>query len=671
MARTTEKNDINTREHILACLSPSPSNAKIVKTAARMAAAFGGSFTALYVQTPASEKMDEASKKRLQYHIRLAEQSGAAITTLFGEDVSFQIAEFARISGVTKVVIGRSNIRRRHFWSKPTLTEKLSELAPDMDIHIIPDGASDAKYRERPASFLQNLIPYPKDIVITLSILTAISLLGLLFHGLGFTEANIITVYILGVLLTSLFTKGYACSVISSVMSVMLFNFFFTEPHLTFHAYDSGYPVTFAIMLAASVITGTLASKLKTHAKLSAQSAFRTKVLLDTNQMLQKAQDDAEVINITATQLMKLLGRTIVVYSAGENGLSKGMLFPVDPENSYEELFSDAEQAVARWTYENRHRSGATTETNKKARCLYMAIRINSRVYGVVGIPIKGKPLDSFESGMLLSILGECALALDNHRNAKEKELAAVLAKNEQLRADLLRAISHDLRTPLTSISGNAGNLLSNYEKLDEETRMRVFTDIFDDSQWLISLVENLLSVTRLEEGRMNFHMSAQLMDEVIEEAMKHINRKSAEHRISVRFEEELLLARMDAKLIIQVIINLVDNAIKYTPVGSEISVAAGAKDGFVWVSVSDTGEGIPDELKPRVFDMFYTGNSGIADSRRSLGLGLALCRSIVNAHGGEITLTDNVPGGCVFTVTIPSGEVNIHEQIADPRGRG
>ncbi len=643
-------------EHTLVCLSASPTNAKIVKTAAKMASAFGGSFTALYVQTPDSDKMDDASKRRLQYHIRLAEQMGANITTVYGEDVSFQIAEFARISGVTKIVIGRSNVRRRHFWSKPTLTEKLTEIVPNIDIHIIPDSTADPKYKERSLGFWKNFIPYPKDLLITILVLVFSTLFGVALYHFGFTDSNIIPVYILGVLLTSLFTRGYFCGIVGSLLSVMLFNFFFTEPRLTFHAYDSKYTVTFAIMLAASIITGTLASKLKSHAKLSTQAAFRTRVRLDTNQLLQKAQDNDDIFNITATQLMKLLNRSVVMYSAKGDKLSKGALFPVDPDGICDDLFTSEEHTAARWVLENHHRAGATTETLNKAKCLYMAIRINNSIYGVVGIHINGKPLDSFETSILLSILGECALALDNNRNAKEKELAAVLAKNEQLRANLLRAISHDLRTPLTSISGNAGNLLSNYDKLDEETRIQVFTDIFDDSQWLISLVENLLSVTRIEEGRMNFNMSVQLMDEVIDEAMKHINRKGSEHNIYVECKDELLLARMDAKLIIQVIINLVDNAIKYTPDGSIIHITAENKNGFVSVSVADNGNGIPDHIKPRVFEMFYTGDNKIADSRRSLGLGLPLCRSIINAHGGEITLTDNEAHGSIFTFTIQVG---------------
>lgn len=648
-------------EHTLVCLSASPSNEKIVNTAARMAKAFGGNFTALYVQTSDSDKMTESDKKRLQYHIRLAEGLGATIAMVYGDDVSIQIAEYARISGVTKIVIGRSGVKRRHFWSKPTLTEKLTEIAPNIDIHIIPDSLADTKYKKT-KSISNRIIPSLKDFLITVLIIASSTVIGSLFYGVGFSEANIITVYYCGVLLISLFTKSRICGIISSLGSVVLFNFFFTEPRLTFHAYEQGYPVTLLIMLVVSVVTSTLARKLKDHARESSLTAFRTKTLFDTNQLLQKAQDDKEIMNITAHQLMKLLGRDIVVYPESEGDLSDGYVLSVVPESHNSLYFTQSERKAAEWTYNNKHRSGATTDTFNDAVCLYLSVRINERVYGVIGININGKPLDTFENSFLLSVLGECALAIQNIRNAKEKEVAAISAKNEQLRANLLRAISHDLRTPLTSISGNASNLLSNWERMDDETRRQVFADISDDSEWLIGLVENLLSVTRIEEGRMNFNMSVQLMDEVIDEALKHINRKGSHHNISVEYGDGLLLTRIDARLIMQVIINIVDNAIKYTPVGSEIRINAKNQDGMVVVSIADNGEGISDEMKPRVFDMFYTGNNKIADSRRSLGLGLSLCRSIIAAHGGELVLTDNEPHGCVFTFTLPTGEVNIIE---------
>lgn len=649
-------------EHILVCLSASPSNTKIVRTAARMAEAFCGTFTALYVETPKSEKMSAADKERIQNNMRLARQLGATISTVYGDDVSYQIAEYARISGVTKIVIGRSNLSGSHFWNKTTLTEKLIRIAPNLDIHIIPDSSPGNKYHEFRKGFSYHIRLSGRDLLITMLILICATGIGTIFWKLGFTEANIITVYILGVLLTSLFTKSHFCNVISSLSGVLLFNFFFTEPRLTFHAYEHGYPFTFVIMLTAALITGTLANKLKNHAKQSTQAAFRTKILFDTNQLLQRAENENDIIKITASQLMKLLNRDIVVYPETDGKMCKAYLFQLDSGENNELLLCEKEQNVARWVFENKKRAGAMTDTLSDAQNLYLAIRINQKVYGVVGIHMGNVPLDSFENSVLLSILGECSLAIESIRNAKEKEEVAVLAQKEQLRANLLRAISHDLRTPLTSISGNASNLLSNYEQLDDETRRMMFADIYDDSEWLISLVENLLSVTRIEEGRLNFNKTTELIDEVIDEALRHISRKRSGYDISVEYGEELLLVKIDAKLILQVIINIVDNAIKYTPPGSTIRIYAERAGDMVSVSIADDGPGIPDTMKERVFEMFFTGDNKIVDSRRSLGLGLSLCKSIIHVHGGELVLKDNIPHGCIFTFTLPSGEVKIDE---------
>lgn len=196
----------------------------------------------------------------------------------------------------------------------------------------------------------------------------------------------------------------------------------------------------------------------------------------------------------------------------------------------------------------------------------------------------------------------------------------------------------------------------------DETTKKQLYSDIYDDSMWLINLVENLLSVTRLDEGRLNLNITEDLVDDVISEALHHVNRKSVEHHISVHNKEEYLLAKMDAKLMVQVIINMVDNAIKYTPKGSNILIKTWKHGDKAVISIADDGDGIPDDMKERVFDMFYSGANNIADSRRSLGLGLSLCRSIVNAHGGKIEVSDNTPHGAVFTITLSAGEVKIHE---------
>ena len=500
------------------------------------------------------------------------------------------------------------------------------------------------------------------DLLKSVAILILSSCIGMLFRYLGFAEANIITVYVLGVLVTSVVTRHRIYSLISSIVSVLVFNFFFTEPHFTLQAYDQGYPVTFLIMFLVALLTSSLAVKLKNHAKQAAQAAYRTKVLFDTNQLLQQAKGKNEIVSATANQLIKLLGKDIVFYLSENETLSEPHIFTVSGDKTDEEITGINEKAVAEWVLKNNKHAGATTETLSSAKCLCLAVRVNSRVYGVVGIYIGNEPLDSFEKSILLSILGECALSLENEKNAREKEEAEILAKNEQLRANLLRAISHDLRTPLTSISGNASNLISNGNSFDEATKNQLYTDIYDDSMWLINLVENLLSVARIEEGRLNLNITEDLVDDVITEALHHVNRKSVEHHITVRHKEDYLLAKMDAKLMVQVIINIVDNAIKYTHKGSNILIKTWKQEDKAVITIADDGDGIPDEMKERVFDMFYSGANKIADSRRSLGLGLSLCRSIVNAHGGKITVSDNTPHGTVFTVTLPAGEVEIHE---------
>ena len=304
-----EKQKTERKEHILVCLSFSPSNEKIIRTAAQMARAFGANFTALYVQTAEPAEKTPEDQARLQKHIRLAGQSGAEIVTTHSEDIALQIAEYARISEVTRIVIGKSMMDQGFFRKRRGWTERLTDLVPDLEIHIIPDS-------------------------------------------------NIITIYLVGVMMTSILTSGYTCSVISSVISVVLFNYFLTEPRLTLYAYGSGYPVTFAIMLGISILTGTLASKLKENAKLSARDAFLTKILFNTSQLLQKAEDASEIFDITATKLVKLLGRDLTAAPAGaqESRIVRGTLYSAQTGGKTEKIFDPREQEIIQWVLDSRKR---------------------------------------------------------------------------------------------------------------------------------------------------------------------------------------------------------------------------------------------------------------------------------------------------------------------------
>lgn len=659
------QNTINrtAKDHILVCLSSSPSNERIVRIAGRMAQAFCGSFTALYVQTPGDAAMNTEDTSRLQANMHLAKQLGAEIVTTHGEDVPTQIAEYARLSGVTKIVIGQSGIQCRHFFSKPILTERLIALITAADIHIIPDAEDYRNSRRKPSIPIYPAFPATRDLLLTAGIFAAATIVGWFFLQLGFANANIIMVYLLGVLLTSAFTSGYTCGVLSAFLSVILFNYFLTEPRLSLAAYGSKYPITFVVMFTAALLTSTLAAKLKAHAQLSARDAYRAKLLFDMNRQLQKAETPEEVYQMTATQIQKLMQRDVLICPAQGDTLLDGIVYPVDGSSPHSISEDEQEPDVIHWVWQNRRRAGATTETFPKAKRLYFAICTWQQVYGVIGILMeKQTQPDAFTSSILFSILGECALTLESLRNADEKEKAAVLAKNEQLRANLLRSISHDLRTPLTSISGNADTLLHCYDVLDDQTRKQIFSDIYDDAQWLIGLVENLLSITKIANGNVKLHLSDQVVDDIISEALRHIDRRSAEHHITMNCGEIPLLVRVDAGLIMQVLINLVNNAIKYTPAGSTIQITAIQRGNVAEICVSDNGTGIPNELKERVFEMFFTGSNPTSDSRRSLGLGLSLCQVIVHAHHGKMTLKDNLPHGCIFSFTVALSEVNLNE---------
>ncbi len=644
-------------EHILACLSSAPSNARIIRTAARMAGAFHGDFTALYVRTPHAEKLSAQDQERLRRNMRLARHLGANLETVYGDDVAYQIAEFARLSGVSRIVLGRSAAGRRRIPGRLSLTDRLIAYAPSLDIHIIPDGAAQARYTPHGAPEKRFSFTAADALKCLLALLGA-TLLGFAFDRLGFGEATIIMAYLLAVLVTSVVTSHIAYSMAAAAVSVVAFNLLFIAPRFTLAAYGKEYPVTFLIMFLTACLSGNLAARLKSHARESAQTTYRTKVLFDTDQLLARAGDRQAVVAATAGQLVKLLGRDVVIYPAPDG---EPQVFPAAQE-PIADLLTEDERAVAVWAMRNNEHAGATTDTLSQAQCLYLAIRVGERVYGAVGVAARGAPLDPFEHSILLSILGECALALENLQNAAEKERAAVLAKNEQLRANMLRAISHDLRTPLTAISGNASNLLSNGADFDEDTRRQLYSDIYDDSLWLINVVENLLSVTRIEDGRMALRPSAELVEEIVTEALNHVGRGRTDHVITFICKDEWLMARADARLIVQVVVNIVDNALKYTPSGSHIDITAAREDDKVAVTIADDGPGVPPEVGERVFDMFFSGSNRAADSRRSLGLGLALCRSIITAHGGIISLSQNQPHGAVFRFTLPAEEVQWHE---------
>ena len=640
-------------DHILICLSSAPSNAKVIRTAARMAEAFHSGFTALFVQTPETKELSGENIKRLRSNLRLAEQLGAQIATVYGADPAEQIAEYARVSGITKIVMGRVNHRQHPWIGQKSLADRLIERT-DLDVYIIPDRQP--LYKKPLGKLRKSRVRFSwRDAVVTLLCLAISTAVGFAFDWAGFSESNIITIYILGVLVTAVSTSGHLYGAANSLLSVLAFNFFFTEPRFTLQADGPSYPVTFLIMLSSSIIASSLASRVKEQARMAAEKSYYTELLLGSSQKLQTIRTEWDCLRLTAEQLSRMFDRP-VIYAL--NDADKELDFRIEPadEHTLLEKLSTEEIGVAKWVQKNNKHAGATTNTLPDSKWLFLSVRGTRGVMGIVGVPIAGYVVpDAFEKNLMVALLGECGLSQERIRLEEERNQIALQTQRESLQANLLRAVSHDLRTPLTNINGSVGILMGKDQTLKPEVREQLYTAIDDDTNWLINMTENLLAATQLETDRTKLKTAPELLEDLFQSAVRQLDRRARDHHISVDLEDQTLMASMNAGMIQRVIINMMNNAIQYTPKDSHIILSGTRRKDWVEISVSDDGPGIPYEAKKHLFDLFYTAEQGKPDSKRGLGLGLHLCQSIVNAHGGTITVSDHAPSGTTFRFTLPA----------------
>ncbi len=651
-SKKLNENKLSNKERMLVCISPSPSCEKVIIKAIDLAKKSGSQLIALYVSSLSKEELNEVNKTQLKRNIELVEQGGAKIETIYAGDIPFQIIEYAKSKHVSKIIIGRSVEKRIGIFKKMSLIDQLLSLSNEFDIYVIPVYDKYSISLRKEDFYLSK-----KKVILSLLILFFCTMISFVFFLFNFNDSNIIMTYILGIFLISFITANKIYCIVFSLICVLIFNFFFTFPTLSLSVYDSGYLITFLIMFIVAFMVSGLSSRIQQNSQISSKIAQRTKILLETNQILQKEMSKEGIIQKGCEQLYKLLNRDIIYYTFENNELNLSFLYPNQNKSI---LLQEIE--VAKWVATHNKRAGASTHHFSNAKFFYLAIRANN-VSGVVGIYLGKDRLDIFENDILLAILGEIALALEIEKVIFEKNEADLKAKNEQLRADLLRSISHDLRTPLTSISGNADMLISNSEVLSKDQKHKLYMDIYDDAFWLINLVENLLSVTKIENGTMQIKKEPQVVEDVILEALNHVSRKKIEHTIHVQLDNELVMANIDARLIIQVIINIVDNAIKYTPKDSNITIHAYQKNEQIIIDIYDDGYGIDEKEQEKIFEKFYLANNKIKDSQRGLGLGLALCKAIVEAHGGIIKVSNCKPHGALFQFTLPAVILDLKDQ--------
>lgn len=645
-----------TSNPILACIGSSPSSSRVIRTASRMAEAYHSKCIVLYVETSKLQKISKEDKERLNANFNLAEQLGAEVVTVYGDDISEQIIQYAKFRNVTKVVIGKNHRTPKNFsrFYAKDIVDKLMDCNLYIDVYIIPNSTPIKKSGNTFKISNSKCKVSFKEVALSFLIMLIATIISLFFDYLGFSEANEIMVFILGVILVSIKTTGYMLGFVCSVISVVLFNFFFTTPRLTLQFYDKSYLVTFPIMLVVTFIIGTLTNRIQKEAKSSLAREKRTQILYRVSKKLLSATGIADVVAIGIKYISRLFERTVVCYLANGDKLSAPFIYNADKEEKDNSLLNRDEEAVAYWTFLNDKESGKSTNTFYGAKGYYMPLKIQGKVLGVIGISCINGSLEPEQKFIFETVASQISIALDREILSETQKNTNLEIESERLRSNLLRSISHDLRSPLAGIKGAVSTIIENGNLISEEKKYELLQGVYDDTEWLIRLVENLLSITRFDDGKMELKKSMELVEEVVYEAVQRISKSAKGHKIKVTVPNDVIMAPMDGNLIEQVLINLIDNAVKFTPKESLIEIKAYEEGEKVFFEVIDNGAGISEEILPHIFDRFFTDGSNISDSRRGVGLGLAICKSIVMAHGGEIEACNKKDSGAIFKFYIP-----------------
>ncbi len=494
-----------------------------------------------------------------------------------------------------------------------------------------------------------------KDSLKTALVLALSVALSELLRQLHVGNQNLVLVYILSVVIISRITQGYVYGIIAAILSVFVFDFLITEPRFGFSIIQPTYPITFVIMLIVSLIISTLTMRIKAQALTAVEKEHRTRILYEFNRKLNATRGFDNIIELANEYISTLLCRSVIYYSGDPSREDSGVV-KLFGENIGPDLFATADdKKAAYWTYSNRISSGTGTALFPNANAYYMSVGSQNKAMGVLGISCKGGiPLNGSNVTLLGMFASQLAMALELQMLTDEQAQILLDSEKEKMRSNLLRAISHDLRTPLTGIYGASSVILDRGDKMNEQTRNNLISDIKEDSQWLIRMVENLLSVTRIHEETMHVSKQPEAVEEIVGEAIAKIRKRFENRAIVVKVPDELLIVPMDAMLIIQVLLNLMENAIKNSDESTSIHVNVSKQDNLAVFEVIDSGTGISEQNIQELFkgEILYGNKS--ADSSRGMGIGLSICSSIVRAHDGRMEAMNRPEGGAVFRFVLP-----------------
>ena len=632
-------------ERILVCVGPNPLAVRLIRAAKRMAAGLRAGWITVNVEAPGKVQPSEEDVKKLVEHMRLAESLGAETVVLSGHKASEEILDYARARNVTKIIVGKPTHPR---WKDKLFGSMLDEIvrgSGNIDVYAIT-GDTEA-FVPRP---MVRTAPHKEHIhdwlwsVASVVVCTGIAKMMFPYFAL----VDLAMLYLLGVVVTAS-RAGKRPSLVCTVLSVAAFDFFFVPPYYSFAVSDLRYIVTFIVMFFVAFVTSRLTVQVRDQAKASRFRERRTAALYNLSRELVHEQGVGTLSAIAMKHISEVFSSQVVVLVPND----KGSLEIPDTGRSVLAL-DQREMTVAQWTFDHMERAGLGTDTLPGAKALYLPLRAVSRTVGVIGI-LPDPSLTAFDQEqihILESFANQTAMAIDRALLSKEAERALVKAEAETLRNTLLSSVSHDLRTPLATITGASATLLQQDIALDQACRQELVQTISEEADRLNRIVQNVLEMTRLESESMTVHKEWQSVEEIVGVVLNRLSDKLKGYQLAVRLQENLPLIPFDSLLIEQVLTNLFDNAVKYTPQGTQLELLATIKGESLFLELADRGPGIHKGEEERIFQKFVRGYS----TGGGVGLGLAICRAIVIAHGGRIWAENRPDGGAVFRFTLPIG---------------
>jgi two-component system sensor histidine kinase KdpD len=629
-------------ERILVCIGPNPDSVQLIRAGRRMASGLHGEWMVVYVEVP-GQRLSETDAHALADNLRLAEQLGARTAILSGHGVSAEVLAYAREHNVNKIVAGKPTHPRWRDRLRGSLVDELVRGSGEIDVYVISGDVDEGPRAPLPMRRERARARAYVPALLVVAFCTLVSWGMFPF----FAASNLVMIYLLGVSFVALrYERGPA--ILASVLSVACFDFFFIPPHLTFAVTDTQYVVTFAIMLVVALLISNLASRVREQTEAARQRERRTAVLYAMSRDLAAARAADEVARLSARHVADAVSASAAVLLPRPDG----HLVPLaGPDSAF--TLEPRDQAVARWVLEHGRMAGLGTNTLPGAGALFLPITGTRGPVAVLGVrpPMPGD-FTTEQVHLLEALASQTAGALERAQLAEEAQHAQVDVETERLRNALLSSVSHDLRTPLAAITGAASTLLEDAEGMPGPTRQELTETIYEEADRLNRLVRNLLDMTRLQSGAVKVIKEWHPLEEIVGAALSRLETRLTGRSVSTRLADGLPLVPLDGLLVEQVLVNLLENAVKYTPAGSAIDVSAWVADGAAVVEVADRGPGLPAGNEERVFEKFYRAES--KEVSGGVGLGLTICRAIVSAHGGRIWAENRAGGGAAFRFTLP-----------------